>query len=107
MAKIHENLPSRSMLNVNVPNLPKNRIKGIKATEIGFRHYSEEILKREDFRKREYYWIGGIYKGFDEIPLSDCNVIHEDCISVTPLQLIGSMDRKISAWQKDLDLMKF
>jgi 5'-nucleotidase len=107
LSKIYEKLPTRAMLNVNVPNLPKNNIKGIKASEIGFRYYSEEILKREDFRKREYYWIGGVYEGYDDIPYSDCNVVQEDCISVTPLQLVGTMNRKLSEWQKDLDLIKF
>ena len=107
LSKIYEKLPARSLLNINVPNLPKNKIKGTKASEIGFRYYSEQILKREDFRKREYYWIGGVYEGYDEIPDSDCNIVQENCISVTPIQLVGTMTKKLSEWQKDLDLIKF
>ena len=103
---IHEDLCERSLLNVNVPNLPLKDIKGIKATSLGFRKYSEEILERSDFRDRQYYWIGGIYKGFVEDVDSDCHAVDQGYISVSPIKMIGSMDRPLSKWQENLDKLK-
>jgi 5'-nucleotidase len=106
LSELHHKLPARAMLNVNVPNVIHTEIKGVKASTIGFRKYSEEILKRNDFRQREYYWIGGVYQGFDDIPFSDCNVVDDGYISVTPLQIIGSAEADLSFWQKELDKIK-
>ncbi|MBT7610479.1 MAG: 5'/3'-nucleotidase SurE [Bacteriovoracaceae bacterium] len=107
LTKIHESLPKYAMLNVNVPNVIDKDIVGIKASAIGFRHYSEEILKRTDFKKREYYWIGGIYKGFENIPGSDCNAVEEGNISVTPIQIIGQAQQDLKFWQSKLDQINF
>ena len=80
-------IPPMTMLNVNVPWKEKDDIKGIRATKVGFRNYSEEIAERVDFRGRNYYWIGGIYRGFMELPDSDCMAIEGDYISVSPLKV--------------------
>lgn len=76
-----------TMLNVNVPWRHHDEIKGVKVTKVGFRNYSEEIAERIDFRGRNYYWIGGIYRGFEELEGSDCQAIHQDYISVTPMKV--------------------
>ncbi len=78
--------PSDSLLNVNVPNLPRDRIRGYRYTRQGKRHYADHIEMRTDPRGRKYYWIGGDDLGFDPIEGSDCVAIHDDYISVTPLR---------------------
>jgi 5'-nucleotidase len=80
-------IPSMTMWNINVPWKQNEDIKGVKITKVGFRNYSEEIAERTDFRGRNYYWIGGIYRGFEELEDSDCMAIHEDYISISPMKV--------------------
>ena len=77
----------KELLNVNVPNLTREDLKGAQMTTLGFRNYSEDILERRDFRDRKYYWIGGVYKGFEMVHNSDCHVVDEGKISITCLDL--------------------
>jgi 5'-nucleotidase len=79
--------PKRVVLNINVPNVPFAKIAGYKVVHQGFRHYSAEIVKRKDARGKNYYWIGGMYKGFENIPDSDNVAVAANCVSITPLEL--------------------
>jgi len=80
-------IPPMSMLNINVPWKLQENIRGARVTRVGFRNYSEEIAERTDFRGRNYYWIGGIYRGFEALEESDCMAIHDDCISISPMKV--------------------
>ena len=75
------------LLNVNVPALPKEQIKGWRFTRQGKRHYSENIVERVDPRGKKYYWIGGDDLGFVKDDGTDCMAVHDGYISVTPLQI--------------------
>lgn len=91
--KIFADVPRFTVLNINVPNLPLEEIRGAKLTEIGFRRYSEEIHARMDARQRDYYWIAGHYEGFDENPSSDCHAVKDGFIALTPHALIDGCDK--------------
>jgi 5'-nucleotidase len=80
-------LPRGTLLNVNVPPLAKDQMKGWKLTRMGKRHYSETIVERIDPRGGKYYWIGGDDLGFTHDDGTDCMAVHEGFISVTPLQV--------------------
>lgn len=84
---LHNGVPPETLLNVNVPALPEEQLKGWRLTRMGKRHYSEKIVERTDPRGRKYYWIGGDDLGFDQEEGTDCMAIHEGYISVTPLQV--------------------
>jgi 5'-nucleotidase len=90
---IHKACPKLTVLNVNVPNVDMKQIKGCKLTEIGFRHYSEEIHARVDARDRDYFWIAGLYKGHRENDNSDCAALSQGFISITPHPLIDGCKR--------------
>jgi 5'-nucleotidase len=77
-----------TVMNINVPWKDEAKVKGVKVTKIGFRNYSEDIDQRVDFRGRSYYWIGGVYEGFQELMDSDCQAIEDDLISVSPMKLM-------------------
>jgi 5'-nucleotidase len=91
--KIFAHLPRLTLLNVNVPNVKVAQLKGFKLTEVGFRRYSEEIHARLDARNREYFWIAGIYEGFDSNPHSDCEAVQNGFVSVTPQALVDGCKR--------------
>jgi 5'-nucleotidase len=90
---LHRHCPALTLLNINVPNLELTALKGCKLTEIGFRHYSEEIHARIDSRNRDYYWIAGIYQGFTENPQSDCRAVEEGYVAITPHALVDGRSR--------------
>ena len=79
-------IPAGTLLNVNVPLLPREQLKGWKLTRMGKRHYSENIVERVDPRGVKYYWIGGDDLGFSQEDGTDCMAVHDSYISVTPLQ---------------------
>ena len=94
---IHLNLRKFELLNVNVPNIPMKEVEGYKLTTLGFRKYSENISKREDFRNRPYYWIGGVYQGHMNLEDSDCQAIDDNKISLTPINLLENFaDRDVN-----------
>jgi 5'/3'-nucleotidase len=74
-------------LNVNVPDLPLDQLRGTMFTRMGRRNYTDEIIKREDPRGGKYYWIGGADATHDaEDGDTDFAAIEKDCVSITPLQ---------------------
>ena len=89
MAKkvLEEKLPDDTLLNINVPNLPKEKISGIRITRMGKRLYGDIIVEKKDPRGRKYYWIGGDYLSTEEVPGSDLEAIEDNHISITPLHL--------------------
>lgn len=91
--ELHRYCPPMTLININVPNRELSEIKGCKLTEIGFRSYSEEVHARLDARGREYFWIAGIYEGFNENPASDCHAVNEGYISITPHALIDRCNK--------------
>lgn len=81
-------MPKDTLLNVNVPNLNKNEIRGVKITRLGKRIYDRNsIIENVDPRGKKYYWIGGSRMSWEKTEDSDFAAIEENMISVTPLML--------------------
>lgn len=78
-------LPSDTLLNVNIPFLPSDQIKGILVTRLGRRVYNEEMVAKTDPRGRKYYWIGGEEPGYVAEAGTDFDALEKDCVSITPL----------------------
>ena len=76
-----------AILNVNVPDVPYEALKGFRATRLGFRHRSERIVKSEDPRGRPVYWVGPAGLGQDVGPGTDFEAVASGYVSVTPLQI--------------------
>lgn len=79
--------PHHTMLNLNVPDLPLERIKGMQVARQGHQFYSGAILQRKDHRGRDYYWVGGTYKGFKKEAGTDTSVVNSGYAALTPLKL--------------------
>lgn len=80
-------LPPDTFLNVNVPNLPAEKIRGVEITRQSARRYVNRLEKRADPRGRDYYWLTGSAEGGDGEAGSDARAVEEGRISVTPLRL--------------------
>ncbi len=88
--------PEGFVLNVNIPNCPMDKVRGIEFTQLGKRDYGDVIFKKIDPRGKKYYWIGGSGYSFEDIPGSDGNAIEKKKISVTPL-MVDMTDRSLLA----------
>lgn len=83
----YDPLPSQTILNVNVPDLPIKDIKGIEVCRLGTRHSAEPMVKESDPRGRTIYWVGPPGPEADAGPGTDFNAINRGFVAITPLQL--------------------
>lgn len=84
---ISERLDRGMILNVNVPDLPYEQLRGFRATRLGYRHRSEPVIRASDPRGRPVYWIGPSGPGQEAGPGTDFHAVAEGFVSVTPLQI--------------------
>lgn len=80
-------LPQDQVLNINVPDLPFDKIKGIKITRLGKRHQAEMIETSVDPRGRDIFWVGPPGKIADAGEGTDFHAIEEGYVSITPLKI--------------------
>ena len=82
-----EGLSKPYLINVNIPNLPYAQLTTRVATRLGRRHASEGVIKTQDPRGRDIYWIGPPGAARDAGEGTDFYVTERGGISLTPLQL--------------------
>lgn len=75
------------LLNVNIPNLPYEKIKGMRTARLGKRHTSEPVIRAIDPHGREIYWIGPPGAVKDAGEGTDFHATSGDFVSITPLQV--------------------
>ena len=80
-------LPANVCLNVNVPDLPASRLKGVAVTYLGKRLYGREHTPRLDPRGQAYYWMAGHVPRGIPSPGSDLAAVRDGKVSVTPIRL--------------------
>ncbi len=86
--KIYEkSLPSGIFLNVNVPNLPKEKIKGVKITKLGTRKYRDKLIKQIDPNGNPYFLFSSDDVVWKEEKKSDYYEVKQGYVSITPLHL--------------------
>lgn len=93
-------LPYHTLFNLNVPDVAFSRVKGIKYTRSGFRYYSGSVIRRRDHRGKNYFWVGGQYKGFKEEKETDCYEVHHGFASLTPLKIDTTDTATLASWRR-------
>jgi len=84
---LRRGLPRDTLLNVNVPNLPPEKLKGWAVTRQGRRVYSETVVRNVDPRGHAYYWIGGTSASWEPGRDTDHDALRNGWVSVTPLHV--------------------
>ncbi len=79
--------PPETLLNVNLPPISGDEVKGVRITHLGSRVFHEEIARMKDPWGREIYWIGGGHVTWSGGADSDFQAVHEGFVSVTPLHV--------------------
>ncbi|MEW4982463.1 MAG: 5'/3'-nucleotidase SurE [Cycloclasticus sp.] len=100
-------LPQDTILNVNVPDLPLDQIKGLKATRLGQRHRSEPVIEARDPRNKKIYWVGPPGGQQDAGEGTDFHAVEHGYVSITPLKIdLTNYQRldELDHWLEKVDL---
>ena len=82
-----ENPLDDALLNVNIPDVNYDEIKGFKASRLGNRHKSEPVIKTLDPKGRNVYWVGPVGAEQDAGEGTDFHAIRSKYVSITPIQI--------------------
>jgi 5'-nucleotidase len=99
---LHNGLTRDLLLNINVPPLPYEQIRGLCITRQGLREYRDKLDERMDPRGQPYYWIGGDLPTGVVEQGTDFGAIFDGYVSITPLQLDLTAHRaaeRLGTWQ--------
>ncbi len=79
--------PRNTLLNINIPAIPADQVRGVKVARLGSRFFSESVARQKDPWGREVLWIGGgkiTWTGGED---TDLAAVDAGYVSITPLQL--------------------
>jgi len=84
---LRQGLPPGTALNVNIPNLPEEKVRGVKFTRQSKSRFAERFERREDPRKQSYYWqlVENIVPELEYEDDVDIKALANGYISITPL----------------------
>jgi 5'-nucleotidase len=82
-----EGFPPHTLLNVNLPPVAPEEVRGVRITSLGRRRYADSITRILDPRGREHFWIGGGISAWNGGQEADFRAVKDGFISVTPLHL--------------------
>ncbi len=80
-------LPSDTILNINVPDLPIEELAGYRATRLGHRHKSEPVIPSTDPAGDTIYWVGPPGAEQDAGEGTDFHAVRNGFVSITPLKI--------------------
>ena len=74
------------VLNVNIPALPAELIRGIRVCRQAYAKYEEDFIERNDPNGRRYYWLTGEFVNFDKGKDTDVWALANQYVSIVPVQ---------------------
>ena len=86
------------LLNVNIPNLPLQALRGIKLCRLGRRHAAERVITQVSPRGETMYWIGGAGAALDDSEGTDFHATAQGHVSVTPLKVDLTDHQNLGYW---------
>ncbi|MCL4378464.1 MAG: 5'/3'-nucleotidase SurE [Actinobacteria bacterium] len=96
-------LPLRTLLNINIPDIAEDKIKGVKITSQSDAKFKDIFIKRVDPRGRDYYWMDGEFEQVSENQDSDYVAVKNNFISITPIQHDMTDYKKITYFKNMVD----
>ena len=83
---LHKKLDKHFLLNVNIPAVPLELIKGIKVCKQAYAKYEEAFKERKDPHGKKYYWLTGAFVNFDKGKDTDVWALENNYVSIVPVQ---------------------
>jgi len=102
---LENGLAPGELININVPGIPADEVRGVEVTRMGKRVYQDELIERLDPRGIPYYWIGGPPPSGLAEEGTDFHAVVNKRIAVTPIQLDLTAKRlldRLNRWSWDL-----
>lgn len=99
----NDQLPPPLLLNINVPDVPYEALRGIATTRLGKRHKAESVIKSTTPRGETVYWVGAAGGAQDAGPGTDFYAVEHNQISLTPLQIDLTQYKQLDQLQGWLD----
>lgn len=97
-------LPDGTLLNVNIPNIPLDQLKGMKAARMGRSRFIEKFTTHLDPRGNHYYWLDGELAQLDDAEDTDVCVVESGYAALTPIHIDltahGSMAH-VEGWNEE------
>jgi 5'-nucleotidase len=90
-------IPANVVINVNFPDCPPERVKGVRVVRQGKRKIGDQLGRRADLRGEPYFWIGPMRAERSHQPGTDLQAVWEDWIAVTPLHLDMTHEPSLAA----------
>jgi 5'-nucleotidase len=94
-------LPQGTLLNVNIPDLPVDRLNGIKICRQAIAKWEEEYTERNDPAGRPYYWLTGKFVNYDKGEDTDEWALSNGYVSVVPVQYDLTAHHAIAYFNKN------
>jgi 5'-nucleotidase len=79
-------LDKHTVLNVNIPAVPSELIKGVRICKQAYAKYEEDFVERSDPNGKKYFWLTGEFVNFDKGRDSDVWALEHNYVSVVPVQ---------------------
>ena len=79
--------PKHTVMNVNLPPIVAEEVKGVRLTRLGRRVFSDSIARMKDPWGRPIYWIGGGSVTWSPGEGTDVDAVRGGYVSVTPLHI--------------------
>ena len=98
---------NRTVLNINIPDLPLDKIKGVIITRLGHRGPAKDVIEIKDPKGRTHYWIGSAGEEEDAGPGTDFHAIRDGYVSMTPLQADMSYYESFDAVSEWVETISF
>ncbi len=76
-----------ALLNINVPDVSWDKLRGMEITRLGKRHKAEPVVKATSPRGDTIYWVGAAGSAQDAGEGTDFNAVARSAVSITPLQM--------------------
>ncbi|HEU4709161.1 MAG TPA: hypothetical protein VFS17_07610, partial [Methylophilaceae bacterium] len=87
------------LLNVNVPDIPYEELRGMSVTRLGKRHKAEPVIKSTTPRGETVYWVGAAGSAQDAGPGTDFYAVENQQVSITPMQIDLTQYKQLDAVQ--------
>lgn len=84
------------LLNVNVPDVPYDQLRGFVVTRLGKRHKAEPVVRMQSPRNETFFWIGAAGEAEDAGEGTDFHAVQQHYVSVTPLQIDLTHNEQLS-----------
>ena len=97
---LKEGIEEGICLNVNIPNIPLNKIKGIRVCRQGRAFWDDTFDERTDPLGKKYYWLTGSFEDHENSEDTDVHFLKNNYVTIVPTQFDMTAYKAINSINK-------